>query len=219
MEHDTASPRTFKMNLSAETRADADDQGPLDISGPVGAVDLMDVISMPLCILNRDLQIVRANGAARHYVGEQGGDGFLRLLDLSVACSPRNLRQQVRTAIELGARISLIVRSDEFPPLICTIKPIQTDQACGVVALTPLKSGSSASIPSLRNIYSLSQAEAEVALGSAAGLDVVELAQARQVSINTLRAQIASIKSKMGLSRMTEIAVVVCRIEAAMTWL
>jgi hypothetical protein len=44
------------------------------------------------------------------------------------------------------------------------------------------------------------------------------MARVRKVSIHTLRAQISAIKAKMGLSRMTEIAVTVARIDAAVTW-
>ena len=91
--------------------------------------------------------------------------------------------------------------------------------AAGLVILTPLAGGSLKVVPYLRSLYRLSNAEAEIAAASAAGMDVVQMAQARKVSIHTHRAQIAAIKAKMGLSRMTEIAVTVGRIEAAVTWL
>lgn len=213
--------RTFTMRLSAEGRTDGDGRDHWDAENPAeGFMDLMSAFSVSLCFLNRELQVVRANLAARAFIGEKNGDSLLRLLDRSVSCKPSCLRKQLRDAIDSSTPTSLILRTDEFQPLICTVRPVQTELgAYGIVALMPLTGGSTAVIPSLRDIYKLSQAEAEIALGSAAGLDVVELAQVRQVSINTLRAQIASIKSKMGLSRMTEIAVVVCRIEAAATWL
>jgi len=104
--------------------------------------------------------------------------------------------------------------------MICSILPMDRKRhAAALVTLTPLMGGSLAVVPYLRSLYKLSNAEAEIAAAAAAGMDVVQMAQARNVSIHTLRAQIAAIKAKMGLSRMTEIAVTVGRIEAAVTWL
>jgi DNA-binding CsgD family transcriptional regulator len=118
-----------------------------------------------------------------------------------------------------GVRSTLLLRPASPDALICSILPMRDAGASALVALTPLMGGSYKVVPYLRSLYKLSNAEAEIAAAAASGMDVVQMAQARKVSIHTLRAQIAAIKAKMGLSRMTEIAVTVGRIEAAVTWL
>jgi DNA-binding CsgD family transcriptional regulator len=61
----------------------------------------------------------------------------------------------------------------------------------------------------LRALYGLAQAEAEVALGIAAGASVSELAHERGTSVGTVRIQVKAIASKLGCSRQAEIAAIV----------
>src|SRR5262249_40550203 len=155
----------------------------------------------------------------RRWLGP-GGDGFARLLGQSVGAQPQELRRQIREAVVKGVRSTLLLKPSSPGALICSILPMSDmTGAAAMVALTPLMGGAPQGGPHLRSLYKLSNAEAEIAAAAASGMDVVQMAQSRKVSIHTLRAQIAAIKAKMGLSRMTEIAVTVGRIEAAVTWL
>jgi DNA-binding CsgD family transcriptional regulator len=61
----------------------------------------------------------------------------------------------------------------------------------------------------LRSLYRLTQAEAEVAVGIAAGVSVSKLAEARGRSMGTLRTQVKSVACKLGCSRQAEIAALV----------
>jgi DNA-binding CsgD family transcriptional regulator len=183
-------------------------------------LDLIDVFSGALCVVDKNLQVIRANLAANVFLAGPGRDGFLRLLNQSSTTKPAAMRKQFVDSLVSGKPTCAILTSFRFEPLFCTLRPTQAGPSShGIIALTPSVGGSRKVMPYLRQIYKLSHAEAEIAADSAAGIDVVQMAQSRGVSVHTLRSQIASIKSKMELSRMTEIAVTVCRIEAAMTWL
>jgi DNA-binding CsgD family transcriptional regulator len=181
--------------------------------------DSMDLFSAGLVLIDDNLQILRANTAGRERLGPNG-DGFTRALGQSQGSQSQELRRQIREAIAKGMRCTLLLKPASPDAMICSILPTQAARpASALVALMPLMGGSHAVVPYLRNLYKLSKAEAEIAAAAASGMDVVQMAQTRNVSIHTLRAQIAAIKAKMGLSRMTEIAVTVSRIEAAVTWL
>jgi DNA-binding CsgD family transcriptional regulator len=181
--------------------------------------DFMEAFSAGLLLIDENLQVLRSNAAGRRRVGA-GGDGFSRMLGQSFGGPAQELRRQIKDAILNDVRSTLLLKTGGLEALICSVLPMdRAHHAAGLVVLTPLTGGSLEVVPYLRSLYKLSNAEAEIAAAAAAGMDVVQMAQARKVSIHTLRAQIAAIKAKMGLSRMTEIAVTVGRIEAAVTWL
>lgn len=181
--------------------------------------DFMEVFSAGLLLIDENLQVLRSNAAGSRRFGA-AGDGFSRMLGHSFGGPAHELRRQIKEAIAKGVRSTLLLRTGTPDAVICSILPMdRARHAAALVTLTPLKGGSPTVVPYLRSLYKLSNAEAEIAAAAAAGMDVVQMAQARNVSIHTLRAQIAAIKAKMGLSRMTEIAVTVGRIEAAVTWL
>jgi len=181
-----------------------------------GAAGLIDAFSMGLCLIDQDFRVLWCNARAEPYIGNNG-EGFLRLLGESGASL--EMRKQVREALDEEYRVSFLLRTTSFPPLICSLRPLSDERAVvALVSLTPLSGDAQRVIPHLHQIYLLSNAEAEIAAAAASGVDVTEMARSRHVSVHTLRSQIASIKAKMGLSRMTEVAVTVCRIEAAVTW-
>jgi DNA-binding CsgD family transcriptional regulator len=184
-----------------------------------GDFEFMELFAAGLLLIDENLQVLRSNAAGGQRVGA-GVDGFSRMLGQSFAGPAQELRRQIKEAIASGVRTTLLLKAGSPDALICSILPMDgVRNATALVALTPLMGGSLEVVPYLRSLYKLSNAEAEIAAAAAAGMDVVQMAQARKVSIHTLRAQIAGIKTKMGLSRMTEIAVTVGRIEAAVTWL
>jgi DNA-binding CsgD family transcriptional regulator len=182
-------------------------------------LDFMEVFSAGLFLVDENLQVLRSNTAGGRRVGA-GNDAFSRMIGQSFGGPAQELRRQIKEAIADGVRSTFLLKMGSPDALICSILPMDgAHNATALVALTPLMGGSREVVPHLRSLYKLSNAEAEIAAAAAAGMDVVQMAQARKVSIHTLRAQIAGIKAKMGLSRMTEIAVTVGRIEAAVTWL
>jgi DNA-binding CsgD family transcriptional regulator len=68
----------------------------------------------------------------------------------------------------------------------------------------PRRSGG-APIATLRQLYNLTAAEAEVALGVAEGRSVEQIAETRGKSLNTARTQLKAVMAKMGVSRQTDV--------------
>ena len=182
-------------------------------------VDWLNVISSALLLVDEGLHIIRSNLNAQEFLVGAMGEGVARMLASPAAAQSQELRRHVREAISPGARSMMLLQPDRPQSLICNVLPFRgVALKCALLVVTPLTGGSERVVPYLRSLYKLSNAEAEIAASAASGLDVVQMAHSRNVSIHTLRAQIAAIKAKMGLSRMTEIAVTVGRIEAAVTW-
>jgi DNA-binding CsgD family transcriptional regulator len=57
----------------------------------------------------------------------------------------------------------------------------------------------------LQQLYGLTAAEAEIALGVADGLSAEQIAEARGKSLNTARTQLKAVLAKMGVSRQTDV--------------
>jgi DNA-binding NarL/FixJ family response regulator len=189
-----------------------------DVWNP-GSADFLEAFSMALCIVTSDLLVVTANASAKKLFS--GSDAGLRnLVKESEEGNSAFLQKQIVLAICNGSRTSLVLRTPQAEFLILTVRPVRSARLClSLIAILPLSGAPDAVIPHLRSIYKLSPAEAEIAAAAASGLEIVEIANSRGVSMNTLRAQIASMKSKMGVTRLVGVAILVSRIHAASTWL
>jgi DNA-binding CsgD family transcriptional regulator len=160
------------------------------------------------------LHVLTASPRAERLLPISGRDGLLRLL--SAANNATQLRRLFREAVTGLEKRLILIQPGDRSAILCRIVPVpEQSTTSALVFLSPLLVSDNEVVPHLRSIYGLSQAEAEVAAAVGAGLDVVQIAHERGVSIHTLRAQVASIKIKMALSRMTEIAVRVSSIAAA----
>jgi DNA-binding CsgD family transcriptional regulator len=187
--------------------------GPLD--------EILTCLGAPFVVINETFRILNFNAAARSVLGcgtDQTDFGRFILGDTS--SQSQDMRRRASAAIAKGERIVLLLRHARHRRLICSIKPVRppgSDEIYALATLVLLEEISAHADRYLRDIYRLSKSEAEIATAAAAGFEVAQIAIGRDVSIHTLRAQIASIKIKMGLSRMTEIAVIVAKIEATTT--
>jgi DNA-binding CsgD family transcriptional regulator len=195
-----------------------------DLDGRRPPPPLQEIVSCldgPFLVINDTFRILNANARAMGVLGA-GPDqsDFGRYILGDAPSQSQDMRKRTTAAIGKGERIVLLLRHARHRRLICSVKPIRrpdSDESYGLVTLLPFDEGDSTAARYLRDIYKLSKSEAEIATAAAAGAEVAQIAIDRDVSIHTLRAQIASIKIKMGLTRMTEIAVIVARIEATTT--
>lgn len=187
--------------------------GPLD--------QILACLDGPFLVINETFRILNANARAIAVLDcSPDQTDFGRFILGDSPSQSQDMRKRTANAMMQGDRIVLLLRHARHRRLICSVKPVRppnSDQSYGLVTLLPLEEAGSHADPYLRDIYKLSKSEAEIATASAAGAEVAQIATDREVSIHTLRAQIASIKIKMGLTRMTEVAVVVARIEATAT--
>ena len=182
------------------------------------SADLLEAFSAALCVVNSDLQLVAANAAARAILGD-ADSGLNALINTTTERNSASLQTQLARAVSAAQRTILVLRTPRTQLLIWTIRPMRTKRGnLSLISLLPLASAAATVVPRLREIYRLSQAEAEIAAATACGMEVSQIAVTRGVSVYTLRAQIVSIKAKMGLSRLTEVATIVSRIHAATSW-
>lgn len=168
----------------------------------------------PAMLVDSALHVLSANRRAREVLPVQGEAGLLRLL----AGSPNGgaARHALREAVARNEGQICLVECATGAGLICRATPVRRGaDPAALIILMPLRTTNDDVIPHLRSIYGLTSREAEVAARVGAGFDVVEIARDRQVSLHTLRTMLASIKAKMELSRMTEIAARVSSIAAA----
>ena len=186
-------------------------------TGPLA--EILGCLDGPFLAINEAFRILNANTKALEVLDcPDDQTDFGRFILGDAPSKSQDMRKRTHNALISGARIVLLLRHGRHRRLVCSIKsvrPPHSQESYGLVTLVPLDEPASLAAPYLREIYKLSKTEAEIALASASGCEVAQIAVDRQVSIHTLRAQIASIKIKMGLTRMTEIAVTVARIEAA----
>lgn len=182
------------------------------------SADLLEAFSAALCVVNSSLQLVTANAAARAILGD-AESGLSSLINATTERNSASLQTQLARAVGAAQQTILVLRTPQTQLLIWTVRPLRTKRGnLSLISLLPLASAEAAVVPRLREIYRLSQAEAEIAAATASGMEVSQIAEIRGVSVYTLRAQIVSIKAKMGLSRLTEVATVVSRIHAATSW-
>jgi DNA-binding CsgD family transcriptional regulator len=180
---------------------------------------LEDFCGAAVALVDRTLRVRAANRRAGLILPTAGRDSLLQLLSHRWTGAD-GLRRDLEEAVAGTQKRVFLAKSADGSDLICRVVPVPDDgEPAALVFLLPLLSSDEEAIPHLKAIYGLTQAEAEVALQVGAGLDMVQIARARSVSIHTLRAQIVAIKEKMELSRMTEIAVRVNSIAAASTML
>lgn len=79
-------------------------------------------------------------------------------------------------------------------------------QSFALLLMTPVSSERSPSLDLLRSLFDLTPAEARVGQGIASGKSLEDLAQAGEVSINTVRNQLRRVLEKTGCARQAELA-------------
>lgn len=103
------------------------------------------------------------------------------------------------------AGAGLRLGGDAEAPLPVAVLPAGPEAADGVL-LIPLCSAEPLPDPALlRDLFRLTPAEAEIARGLAAGRRLDEIADARGVSMNTLRTQLRALLDKVGCSRQADL--------------
>ena len=111
------------------------------------------------------------------------------------------------TSAEGAEACALLVHRTEGPPYEVSVASVhKAGLGRHVVVLVTDRTARDASLESrVRNLYGLTQAEAEVAVRLTEGASVERLSTERGVAIGTVRTQIKSIAAKMGCSRQSEL--------------
>lgn len=186
---------------------------------PTGSIgQALACFDRAMLIIDERLDILEANAGALAALKCPDRETNLgRYIVGDTPAQSSDMRRRIKAAILQGAR-ALLTLNQANGRLICAVKSISlcgSSGPRGLVVLTPEEAPAPDVTNYLCEVYRLSKAEAEIAVAASTGAEVSQIMLGRKVSIHTLRAQIASIKAKMGLSRMTEIAVAVGRVQAA----
>ena len=121
-----------------------------------------------------------------------------------------------------GAVRSFPVRdADGEPALIAHIIPVRLSardifsRSAAVLVLTPISLPAAAPVELVQSLFDLTPAEARVARGLAAGMTADDIALDRDVTINTVRAQVRGVLEKTGCGRQTDVVALLTAIAAS----
>jgi DNA-binding CsgD family transcriptional regulator len=170
-------------------------------------LEAMYLLRQPVMIVDRQGMVVFANHAAEDLLKRADG---IRLTAGRVAAAHRADRSAFKALLQGGGRIKLdrttlnLRRPAGRRPL--TVEAVPLSAGSDRVALMIGRTGDRASSPSdLMQRFGVTSAEARLwaALTSAATLG--EIAERSQVSVNTLRVQLAALFRKLGVHRQTDL--------------
>ncbi|MGH6993028.1 MAG: helix-turn-helix transcriptional regulator, partial [Caulobacteraceae bacterium] len=168
----------------------------------------LDNLALALITVGRGGCVFAQNVAAE--ILFQRADGLVirrGALTGATAASAGRLRDAVAraTAAEpVGSWIRMDRRPEEHPYLIAVL-PQPGGASTALVVLRDPDLASEGSVKSLRALYGLTAAEAAIASELTGGRSPDEVAEARGVSIETVRSQLKALAAKMGVSRQSEI--------------
>jgi len=175
--------------------------------------EALDLIGLPAAILDVNGRVLAANSLIQEL------DNHVRWLPRNeVALTDHSANVLLRNAIrELSNPCSTVVRS--FPvsregvePIVVHLIPATISArelfngGFGVLAVTPITTPEPPDSALIQGLFDLTPAEARVAGGIVAGMTIKEMAARHAVGTETVRSQMKSVLSKIGVRRQPEAA-------------
>ncbi|WP_245863735.1 helix-turn-helix transcriptional regulator [Caulobacter mirabilis] len=199
------------MIEAVETKTD-----PTPFSSDV-ANAVLNRLTFGVVVVDEAARILSANEQARLYLDV--GDGVLDeagRLAAEIGFESETLRRRIAAAAETGrSDAALLRRSRSAKPLVILIEPAPalTGERAVLVTIREVGRASPRVAERARQLFHFSPAEAEIVARVVQGLDTAEIAAERQVSINTLRVQVASAMVKVGVHRQAELVSVLSSVD------
>lgn len=163
-------------------------------------------------------QVLAANAEARRILREAFDiDDGSDLRDAGGRSVIKRLLARALTRIQLdGENWMLTTRESQRPLLMSTVPVPVLDEAGAhtVLILIDLDRTPRPHTAALERVFGLTAAEARLAAALAGGATVAEAAEANNVSVATVRTQLAAIFSKTHTSRQAELLMLVSRLSA-----
>jgi len=205
-------------NRAALHGQSADDS--LAEQAPGSALDgrrVLDALPVAIIRVEREGRILHANEQARRLLEAYGGltRVFGNHLSARNAEDARRLRRAITAGCDGRQAWTAVSRPAGGGRLFVTALPsAAANPRCGEVILMVIDSEfeSPALIGRLRDLFGLTRAEAEVAVGLGRGQDLTEIGETRAVKLSTLRDQISSIFAKTHTCRQAQLASLVSRL-------
>lgn len=193
-----------------------------------GAVEQLAVATI---ILDEQGHVLSTNTIARVLL--EDGDGLaLRGQHLFIAGRDRNreLQNSLATIVQAQhrgetsvVRALRVLRSGNRPQLGLVLRPVPVSEwsegqtsPCVAVFISDPELSETASLGTLRELFGLTPAEANLAVLLSRGLRLAEVSEAQNVSPHTARAQLKSVFAKTGVSRQAELVRLVLKSVASL---
>jgi DNA-binding CsgD family transcriptional regulator len=178
---------------------------------------ILDHLSLPIMLVGEDFTVHFANAAAR---GGADNEAPLAALEQAFLESDRKDATRLRSAIAdtcaRGPRHAVSVSGGNSMPAVVVTIPFSGTGPNDRRALVLVRNGIKVSgtlLGSLRELFNLSPAEAEVAIALGTGATIDHVAHDRGVKRNTLRCQLASIMERTGTHRQGELVALITQID------
>lgn len=182
-------------------------------------LDVLDSMGYGGLLLDGECRVLRFNMTAHALLtGHVRSDD--KAYSLSAPCLgfEKILRTWLGSKSEPGEQPWIAVSRDELEtsrPLIIRVVPVQTDDATvdlRVVMIVDLNGSPRPSAEVLRRIFQLTPSEARLAIDMASGRGLDAIAQSAQVSIGTVRKQLATVFAKTNTHRQAELVALMARL-------
>ncbi|MDQ7249050.1 helix-turn-helix transcriptional regulator [Dongia sedimenti] len=174
--------------------------------------ETLRVVPQSVLIVDRDARLVFANRAAERML--EAGDG-IRLVSGRLTAAHRDDQASFASlfnplgALEGSGAVAALRRPQNRRPLLVQAVPLRShgrwNPAGRVVLLIDVDPPPSPSPDRLALLFGLTVAEARLWADLAAGATLAEIGRRRQVSINTLRVQLARLFNKVGVHRQADL--------------
>ncbi|HEX2018147.1 MAG TPA: helix-turn-helix transcriptional regulator [Aurantimonas sp.] len=184
--------------------------GRLALERAQAAAEMLKLLGLPGAVLSHFHRISAANSLFEDLVPDVVRDGSRR-----VAFVDADADAVLAKAIEQGDRRTVrsipIAARGEHPPMIAHLVPVLLaardifSAASNVLVVTPVGRAGAPSVDIVQGLFDLTPAEARVAQGIGSGETVQTLAARFGLSAATVRTQLKSVFSKIGLSRQADL--------------
>ncbi len=171
--------------------------------------DMIDATQLGVMVVDIGLKIVTCSNAGRAYLNGNDGigcrEGRLEIMDHRTAAA---IRASVRSVIQRDhseRTTFLCARRSGRAHYRLAVLPAGTINGAVLVIEDPVADIDHARLSSLSRAYGLTASETQLAECLAGGLTLTEVADRRNISVETVRTQLKSIFAKTGAHRQSEL--------------
>lgn len=178
---------------------------------------ILDHLSLPILLVDGNFVVHYANAAAHGGTASEPATVVLEHTFLGLdRKEAARLRSAIADTCTSGTGHAIVMRSGHAKPAVAVTIPFSNNCPDGHRALVLVRNGirfSKTLAGSLRELFNLSLAEAEVAIAFGSGAAINDVARDRGVTRNTLRSQLASIMERTDTHRQGELVALITRID------
>ncbi len=169
---------------------------------------VLDSLGFGVVLLQPSSEVAVVNKAASTLINARD---WVRITDRRFRCSGKanvHIGERINLAVKSRNKKSTILlqssRSGNVDSLLLTISPLGANGTALGILIDPFKNGTVDILP-VKQLYSLTDAEADITSHLADGLDYTAIAAERNVSVTTIRSYSKSIFKKMAVNSRADV--------------